>query len=243
MNKKSFSMVSKLLLVVVLASGCSTADTSTKTSTENKTLTAQVYNRPETVSTTAAKQLLVDGNKRYVNNKVLPDDLSNTRRKNLSANGQKPLAVIVSCSDSRVPPELVFDQALGDLFIIRNAGNVIDPVVLGSVEYGVEHLNAPLVVVLGHEKCGAVKATIDGGEASQNVTSIIDKIKPSFEKVKTKTKDANEIYSMTIDENIKNSMANINGSPIIQKLVQEKKITVIGAKYHMDTGEVSFDMQ
>lgn len=203
---------------------------------------SEVYKRDEVVtSITEAKQLLVDGNKRYVSGKILNDDLSNDRRKQLVSNGQHPFTVIVSCSDSRVPPEIIFDQGLGDLFVIRDAGNIVDPITLGSVEYGAEYAGAVLVVVLGHEKCGAVKATVDGGEAPGNIKDIVEKIKPAYEKVKNSSTDKDELYEKTADENIKNTIADIMKSPIIKKLEEEKKVQVIGAKYHMETGEVVFN--
>jgi carbonic anhydrase len=257
MHKRSFHSIalttSKLLVVSFLLTGCtSIAGISTseannkvvsKTTCEIRTDASQIYTRSDITSFDQAKQLLIEGNKRYVDNRVLAHDISNTRRKELSTNGQKPFAVVLSCSDSRVPPEMVFDQGLGDLFVIRNAGNVIDPIALGSIEYGSEHLGAPLIIVLGHEKCGAVKATIEGGTFSENITAIINQIKPSYDKVKGKSQNAEEVYNLTIDENIRNSMSLINKSSVIQKLTTEKKVNIIGAKYHMDTGEVTFDIQ
>src|SRR5512140_1143168 len=99
-----------------------------------------------------ALQKLMDGNKRYVEGKLASKDLGDTKRKEL-LKGQKPFAIVVTCSDSRVPPELLFDQGLGDVFVIRVAGNVVDPIALGSIEYGAEHLNSPLLVILGHSNC------------------------------------------------------------------------------------------
>lgn len=242
-NCKFTLIASNILTAVFLITGCANNTAASTSTFKSISATKQVYERPETVSKDEALQLLIEGNKRYVANKTLAPDISAARRKYLSTYGQKPFAVILSCSDSRVPPELVFNQGLGDLFVVRNAGNVIDPVALGSVEYGAEHLKAPLIVVLGHEKCGAVKAAIEGGEASEAITSIINKIKPSYEKVKASTQNPDELYNKTIDENIKASIAAINKSPVIQKLSKEQKIKIVGAKYHMDTGKVTFDIQ
>jgi len=194
----------------------------------------------EITSASDAKNLLVEGNQRFVSGKVLKDDLSESKRKDLLTKGQHPFAVIVSCSDSRVPPEIIFDQGLGDLFIVRDAGNIVDSLALGSVEYGAEHLHAPLIIVLGHENCGAIKATVDGGEVEGNIKSIVAKIKPAFEKVKSLSKDKNVLYEKCEDENIKNTVTEINNSLIIKKLKEEKKINVIGAKYDIDTGKVNF---
>ncbi|MDD7793384.1 carbonic anhydrase [Clostridium sp. 'White wine YQ'] len=238
MNK---NYISKLLLSLSILSSFNITYTALNEGYKVKASESQFYIRPEKVSIDDAKKLLVDGNKRYVDNKPLAIDISDTRRKNLSSNGQKPFAVILSCSDSRVPPELVFNQGLGDLFVIRNAGNVVDPIALGSIEYGTEHLNAPLIVVLGHEKCGAVEATIKGGETSENITSILNKIKPSYNKVKNQSQNIDEVINLTVNENINNSVSVISKSPVIKKLLDEKKVDIIGAKYKMDTGEVTYD--
>jgi len=219
-------------------SGC-TNGTSTSKEAEKST-TADTYKRAATITSAEdAKKLLVDGNSRFVSGKILNDDLSDTKRKEL-AKAQKPFAVIISCADSRVPPELLFDQGLGDIFVIRDAGNVTDPVTLGSIEYGAEHLGAPLIVVLGHEKCGAVAATIAGGEVPENIASIVNKIKPSVEKAKSSAKNKEEIAELAADENIKNTIAEIKKSPVIKHLEESKKVTVVGAKYHLESGQVTF---
>ncbi len=203
-----------------------------------------VYKRPDTVATAQeAKQLLVDGNKRFTSGKPALKDIGSARRENLLAKGQKPFATIVSCSDSRVPPELIFDQALGDLFIIRVAGNVVDPVAMGSIEYGVEHLHTPLLVIMGHENCGAVKATVDGGEAPGSIGSIVEKIKPSVEKAKASGATGNDLYEKSTDENIKAVIADVQKSSIVKHLEESGKLTVTGAKYHVGSGEVVFEMK
>lgn len=240
--KKLTSVALTLLVSTTLFAGCNNAKTKDKTTNAEETK-ASIYKRTENVSSVDAKKLLEEGNARFVENKALDDDISKDKLKDLAINGQKPFAVIVSCSDSRVPPQNIFDQGLGALFEIRNAGNVIDDITLGSIEYGVEHANAPLIVVLGHENCGAIKAAVDGGKSSKNISAILDKIKPSFDKVKGSTTDKNEIYEKCADENIKNTLSAIKSSPEIKKLEQEKKVTVIGAKYHIETGKVTFDDQ
>ncbi|MBL4931931.1 carbonic anhydrase [Clostridium paridis] len=244
MNKNynsKFSIITKLLLSLFILLSLNITYIALNKSYKIKASEPELYIRPEKVRIDAAKKLLVEGNKRYVDNKTFANDISDTKRKKLSSNGQKPFAVILSCSDSRVPPELVFNQGLGDLFVIRNAGNVVDPIVLGSIEYGVEHLDVPLIVVLGHEKCGAVEATIKDGEASENIASILNKIKPSYNKVKNKNQNIDEVINLTVNVNINNSVAIISQSPVIKKLLDEKKISIIGAKYKMDTGEVIYD--
>lgn len=194
----------------------------------------------EGVTAVKAKQMLVQGNQRYVSGKLAVKDLSAKRRADLVANGQKPFAVVVTCSDSRVPAELIFDQALGDLFVVRVAGNVVDPIALGSVEYGVEHLKAPLVVVMGHEKCGAVKATVDGGKTEGSIGAIVKKIKPSADKVKKSGAKGDALYEKTCDENIQATLADVKNSPIIKELSKKGEVTVVGAKYSLTSGKVKF---
>ena len=126
-----------------------------------------------------ALDLLKEGNTRFVSGILAPKDNYAEDRMKLSR-GQHPFAVVLCCSDSRVVPEILFDQKLGDLFVIRNAGNVVDDDVLGSIEYAVEHLESPLVVVLGHSSCGAVTATCQGGELPGHIVDIAKRIRPSI---------------------------------------------------------------
>ncbi|KZL91616.1 carbonic anhydrase [Clostridium magnum] len=226
---------------IVFGSGCTDASKTSKETEKSTQAEDTRYTRPETItSAEEAKKLLVDGNNRFVSGKILSKDLSDTRRKDLSVKGQKPFAVVITCSDSRVPPELIFDQALGDIFVIRDAGNVVDPITLGSIEYGAEHLGGPLIVVLGHEKCGAVKATVDGGEVPENIAAIVNKIKPSVEKAKSSAKNKEDIPELATDENINNTIAEIKKSSVIKHLEESKKVTVVGAKYHLESGQVTF---
>lgn len=156
------------------------------------------------------------------------------------AKGQKPFAVIVSCSDSRLPPELIFDQGLGDLFVVRVAGNVLGPVAMGSVEYGVEHLHAPLLVILGHNHCGAVKASVDGGEIPGSIGAIVAKIKPSVDLVRSSGITGDSIYEHVEDMNVKAMVNEVQSSPIVKELLHEGKLRIIGAKYCQETGKVTF---
>jgi len=202
-----------------------------------------VYQRPAKVDAKQALQLLEDGNKRYVDDMVLKKDLSSGRRIDLVKNGQKPFAVVLACSDSRVPPEIFFDQALGDIFVIRVAGNVVSPIEMGSIEYGVEHLHVPLLVILGHENCGAVKATVDGGEAPGSIGAIIEMIKPSVEKAKAAGYSGSELYEKATDENTKAMLAEVEKSPIVKHLVEHGELTVVSAKYMLSSGEVVFNRE
>jgi len=233
-----------LLSLTIILSGCG-SQTSPKNNDQSSDVAnpavqqviAPVYKRAEIISSPdVAKQLLIDGNSRFVAGKPLSKDLSATRRTDLMKNGQHPFAVIVSCSDSRVPPELLFDQALGDLFVIRVAGNVITPVELGSVEYAVEHLKAPLVVVLGHEECGAVTAAVQGSVAHGNIAAITDKIKPAVDAAKAMGLTGKDLIEKSADINIQNAMKDISGSSIMKEGVESKQVKIIGAKYDQDEG-------
>ncbi len=206
-----------------------------------KEIDTEIYQRPEQVNAEQAKQLLMEGNRRFSSGKLLAKNMGTVRLEELLNKGQKPFAVILTCSDSRVPPELIFDQALGDLFIIRVAGNVISPIVMGSIEYGVEHLQVPLLVILGHENCGAVKATIDGGEAPGNIADIVEKIKPSVEKARAAGATGNELYEMACDENTQAMKAEVEKSEIVKELIEHGKLQVVSAKYYLSNGEVKFD--
>jgi carbonic anhydrase len=186
-----------------------------------------------------ALKLLKEGNARFVSGKTTDIDTSVMKRKTLAA-GQEPFAVIVGCSDSRVPPELLFDQGLGDLFTVRVAGNVVDPVVLGSVEYAVEHLHSPLVVVMGHEGCGAVAAAVDGGEQPGDIPAILALIAPSVQQAKSEGLTGDAELEKVTELNVRSSMDAVNASPVVSHLVQEDKLQVVGAEYRLASGKVQW---
>jgi carbonic anhydrase len=168
-----------------------------------------------------------------------PRDSSPAKRHELAA-GQHPFATIISCSDSRVVPEYIFDQGLGDIFVIRVAGNVIDPVVLGSIEYGVEHLHTPLLVILGHSQCGAVTAAVDAlDEPHGNIGAILKKIMPAAAYAKSQARGRRKILDIAVHENIRNTYQDIlANSPIVKRLVDEDELKVVGAEYYTDSGKV-----
>jgi carbonic anhydrase len=148
----------------------------------------------------------------------------------------------LSCSDSRVPPEIIFDQGIGDLFVVRVAGNIVDKIEIGSIEYGASHLGTPLLMVLGHTKCGAVTAAVKGGEVHGSIAGLIDKIKPVAEKTRAERKDLSEddLILKTIKANIFKTIEDIfRSSPEIRTRVREGKLKVIGALYDIETGVVS----
>jgi len=236
-----FMLFAVLIFAVALFAGCSSETQPAAEKQQPGTSAPAVYKRAEVVTSPAdARKLLEEGNKRFVEAKEATKDLSAARRQELVDKGQKPFAVVVTCSDSRVPAETIFDQGLGDIFVVRTAGNVVDPITVGSVEYGAEHLAVPLVVVMGHEKCGAVKATVDGGEAAGSIGSIVSEIKPSLDKAKAAGVSGDALYEKTTDENVAAVIAELEKSPILKHLQESGKLNIVGAKYHLSSGQVSF---
>jgi carbonic anhydrase len=179
----------------------------------------------------------MDGNQRFVVGKTRSYDVVSLRGK--LASGQQPDVIVLSCSDSRVGPELVFDQNLGDIFVVRTAGNVADPVGLGSIEYAVDHIHSPLLVVLGHQKCGAVTAACSGDKMpSSNLQAIVDKIDPAVTKAKSYAK-ADDLVESAIEENVHQSAKDLlANSAILRDAVQAGRLTVIEAEYQLSSGEV-----
>ncbi len=201
-----------------------------------------------------ALQKLMDGNKNYVENKLTLAAMSDAAARMSLANSQKPYAVILTCSDSRVPPEIIFDKGLGEIFVIRVAGNIPDPVVLGSIEYAVEHLGSTLIMVLGHERCGAVTAAVDSkgkSTGSANIDAIVKVIRPNIKpaaddcvacKGNKKCAETNksEFVECVIDANAKTVAADLlKRSMILKHLADEKKIRIVAAKYDLDDGLVT----
>ena len=184
-----------------------------------------------------ALQALMEGNQRFRNGKFQEKDLGPARRIDLLENGQKPFVVVLTFSESRVTEELIFDQGMGDIFVIRVAGNVVDPLALGSIEYGLEHLGVNLLVVLGHSNCGAVKATIEGGEAPGSIGAIVQKIKPSVDKITAEGVSGLELYSKVEDENVFATIQEIKASPVVHHLLGHG-LKIVAAKYMLDSGEV-----
>ena len=185
-----------------------------------------------------ALQRLLEGNQRYVANKTLPLNESESRRTEV-AQGQQPFATIFSCVDSRVPPELVFDRGLGDLFVIRTAGHVTDKAVLGSLEFAVAELHIPLMMVLGHEKCGAVKATLEAIEknahAEADIDWLVESIRPAVEKSKNTPGDA---LDNAVKANVELTVQRLKTSPILSEAIEAGQLKIVGARYDLDTGNV-----
>lgn len=187
------------------------------------------------ITAEAALKNLMEGNKRYVEGKMSGTKMCDLEARHKLVAGQKPYAIILSCSDSRVPPELVFDEGLGEIFVVRVAGNIATQgAVLGSIEYAAEHLGVPLVMVLGHEKCGAVKATVDSkGHAEGNIGGIVSAIAPALSQAKGA--EAEDVADANLELVKKNLTA---GSPVLAKLVEEGKLKIVTGKYHLDNGDV-----
>jgi carbonic anhydrase len=182
------------------------------------------------------------GAARFSAGTVSRPDQSLTYRATL-AKGQHPFACILSCVDSRVPPELVFDQGLGDLFVTRTAGQVVDHAVLGSIQYGVAELKIPLVVVLGHEKCGAVKATVEAVEKKSaamgnDIDALVAAIKPAV--LKAEESKPADLLDASVRENVKEIVASVGKKPVLSTAVAGGKLKIVGARYDLDTGSVEF---
>ncbi len=190
----------------------------------------------DTISADQAMSRLMEGNKRYAAGNQLRPRQTPARRIEV-AEAQKPIAAILGCADSRVPPEVIFDQGLGDLFVVRNAGNIVDDTVLGSLEYAVEHLHVPLVMVLGHKDCGAVTEAIKGGEAIGHVANLLKAIQPAVEKVK---RQPSTMLDNAVRANVVMAVARLRTSqPLLAKLALEGKIKIFGAYYDLSSGEVN----
>lgn len=223
--KRIISLCTVLILLLTMSACGSTSEGSSETQGE----VANTHNPADLVNDwQVALQYLLDGNERFVSDHTITRD-TNVGDREALVDGQQPFAVIVTCSDSRVSPEIYFDQKLGDIFVIRNAGNIADETVLGSIEYAVEHLNTPLVVVVGHSGCGAVTGAFTGGEYPHNLQSIIDEISSSIE-------GCNDIDD-AIHANIVSVVEQISDDEIIQ----EMGTTVLGAYYDIESGEILWD--
>jgi carbonic anhydrase len=211
----------------------------------------RAHHGPRPLTSTAAREALErlrQGNERFVAGApsgALPAGQS--RRSELAA-GQAPFAIILGCSDSRVPAEIVFDQGLGDLFVIRVAGNIVAASQIGSVEFAAERFGTPLVVVLGHSRCGAVLATVEEllvprDKQSRNLRSIVDRIRPSVEPLlATELRhDPDGLVQLAVRSNVRVSANHLrHGSEVLEQLIQHDGLLVVGAEYSLETGRVEF---
>ncbi len=185
----------------------------------------------------AALAQLAEGNARFVANSSVHPRGTGTRREETAA-VQRPFAIILGCADSRTGPELIFDQGLGDLFVVRLAGNIADEAVLGSIEFAVAQLGAQLIVVLGHERCGAVAAAVQGGGAPGHIGALVAAIQPA---VKTASGEPGDLLENAIRENVLAQVQKLKtASPILQPMLQAGSLQVAGARYDLKTGRVTF---
>lgn len=193
---------------------------------------------------------LQQGNDRYVNNLISVNSIPHSERRESLVAAQNPFAVILSCSDSRAPSELIFDQGLGDLFVVRVAGNVVAPSILGSVEFAVTALGVPLVVVMGHSNCGAVTAAIDAFKRgtngmSRNVADIVERIYPAveenIEKQNLANHSASQLLSACVRSNVEHSIKSlVIESELLFNRVKASELTIVGAEYDLTSGKVEF---
>ena len=195
-----------------------------------------------------ALQRLREGNRRFASDVRSLDSLASQARRRELAAGQAPFAIVLGCSDSRVPAEMIFDQGLGDLFVIRVAGNIVAPSQIGSVEFAAERFGTRLVVVLGHTRCGAVEATVDElrrptERQSRNLASIVSRIRPAVEELLATdvARDPETLLRHAARANVR-AAANAlrHGSDIIERLIERDGLVVVGAEYALETGVVDF---
>jgi carbonic anhydrase len=200
------------------------------------------------ISALESLQRLRDGNARFVANVRGIGPLLTQERRAALANFQEPHAIILGCSDSRVPAEIIFDQGLGDLFVIRVAGNIVAPSLVGSVEFAAERFGTRLVVVLGHSRCGAILATLEqlqrpAENQSRNLRSIVDRVRPHVASLLATDlrNDLDQLIDQAVRSNIRASADHLrHGSELLEQLIAREGLMVVGAEYSLDTGSVEF---
>ena len=192
------------------------------------------------LSADEALQRLVEGNRRYVADKALHPNQTESRRAEV-AQGQHPFAAILGCTDSRVPPEIIFDRGLGDLFVIRSAGQVLDEAVIGTLEFGIVELAIPLLVVLGHSNCGALHATIEalerGAEPEGSVRYLVESIRPAVERAKGQSGD---LLDNAVRINLELVLNRLRESRVLSEALHKGWLKIVGARYDLNTGVVEF---
>ncbi len=239
-----FTLFSGALLLS--SCNCNKPETQQRSATPepDSALAAHVITAAEQAALTPGKVLIAfkEGNKRFIANRLTHYNFPDQVRK--SADGQYPEAVILSCMDSRVPPEYIFDKSIGDLFVIRVAGNIIDKDILGSMEYACKESGAKLIIVMGHHHCGAVKAAINNVKLG-NITGLLQKIKPALDRSSNFDGDKSVKNDRYLDEVcLNNVMVSINQikaqSPILKEMALKGEIKIVGALYELKTGVVMF---
>lgn len=259
LGRRGFVQVTGLVGVGLLTgavAGCADSTSSRTTATSEAGATAQpqaaastevdltAITLPTLTRTAKARlNLLLGGNRRFAASRMTHTDQTPARVKAI-AQKQKPFAVILACADSRVSPEVIFDQGLGDLFVLRVAGNILDDALLGSIEYGVEHLHAPLIMVLGHERCGAVSATVDAvktnNKPTDHVLSLVDALWPVVTAVQAQHEPDADLVENVVTANARWTAHRIlDQSETVHELVTARKLGIVAARYDLDQGEVT----
>lgn len=236
-DKRKAIGISRRNLIKVAGAGALAAGLGTKLMTPDVATAKQVTTTTSgSITADQALQMLIDGNKRHIATKRIYPHQTEQRLREV-ATGQHPFAIVLGCADSRVPPEIAFDRGIGDLFVIRVAGNIVDDAVTASIEFAAAQLGAPLVIVLGHERCGAVAATLKGGELPGHLKTLAEAIQPAVVKVKDKPGDA---LDNTVRANVQMVVEQLKTStPILADMVKQKKLTIVGGRYDLDTGAVT----
>ncbi|MEC4815999.1 MAG: carbonic anhydrase [Scytonema sp. PMC 1069.18] len=196
---------------------------------------AELPSNPQSLSPDAALQKLMSGNERFVQHQPQHPDQSHRRLQEV-AQAQHPFVTILSCADSRVPAEIIFDQGIGDIFDVRVAGNIATPETVGSIEYAVVLLGTPLLMVLGHERCGAVTAAVQNQALLGDIGTFVKAIKPAVEKVKEKPGDA---IDNAVVENVYYQIEQLKRSQLLTERMQSGKLKIVGGRYDLDTGNVA----
>ena len=233
-----------LLLFVPLFALVSCAE-KTQTNTSAVALNGDVLTAEKQAALTPEAILasFKEGNERYVNNNHTPKDFK--AQIAATVKGQYPEAVVLSCIDSRVPVEHVFDKGVGDIFVARGAGNTVNPDILGSIEYGAAVAGSKLIVVMGHEACGAVKAAIDKADLSDNADVLLGRVQPAIDAVKGYDGKRTSGNTGFVDDVVKTNVSStieemLLESPVLKSMKEEGKIKIVGAYYDLDTGKVTF---
>lgn len=228
-------IVATLSLVGCGSTATQSGSTASDTTVAQNTATTASVEDYKITNPDEALAKLKEGNERFVNDKSELKNVTSERREQL-VSGQAPYAVVVTCSDSRVSPTNVFNTGLGEIFEIGIAGNVLDTDALGSIEYGAEHANAPLIVVMGHESCGAVTAEYNAVKNNEplegNIAKLVEKIKPSV--------DSSSSIEEASHKNVDSTVEQIKADPVIKTLIEEGKVKVVAAYYTLD-GKVTFE--
>jgi len=239
---KSLNRIVVLVLGLFIMTACAQKEMETETTSVQLSSDVMTAEDQEEITPEQIIQGLKEGNERYVNNNLTPRDLQSQVK--ATASGQFPEAIIISCVDSRVPVEHVFDKGVGDIFVARVAGNFSNEDILGSSEFATAVAGSKVVVVMGHESCGAVKAAIDGVEMG-NITAMLDKIEPAIEMTQNfdgeQSTSNNDYVTEVVNNNVINTIAEMReNSPIIAELERNGEVVIAGAFYDLDTGKVTF---